>query len=366
MKEEMNIDELLTSFLDGEATERERIEVQRLLTNDAQVAKRVRELEKCRMLVGSLPYAEAPAEIMKGIKTSLGKSPVKAPEAVVFEQRRGARHLLIRQVLSVAAMVVLVAVLAVVIYTILVPEVSSKQPIVADNLKLPAKKIEIRSEGTVQPEVTKADLPSRSALASAKRSGEAGSAERGKPIEAAKEVLVGFSGRLQLKTKALIAVDASISRAIEDSGLVQYSVSGRDGKERVYTVAGSRETVNLLLGDLDGIWGKFDSATLVVEAGEAGERVVVDNVKTGQIAEILKQDNSETRIKVAKDIASFNRIGKQLPGTEMFAAIGYKGDDLITIPKPVLTSGERPITKPAGGTEAEQKVLLTIVVASSE
>ncbi len=355
MKEELNIDELLNSFLDGEATERERIEVQRLLTHDAQVAKRMRELEKCRMLVGSLPYAEAPAEIMKGIKTSLGKSPVKAPEVGVFEQRRGARHLLIRQVLSVAAMVALVAVLGVVIYTILVPEVSSKQPIVADNLKLPAKKIEIRSEGTVQPVVTKADLPSR------KRS-----AEQGKPIEAAKELLVGFSGRLELKTKALIAVDASISRAIEDSGLVQYSVSGRDGKERVYTVAGSRETVNLLLGDLDGIWGKFDSATLVVEAGEAGERVVVDNVKTGQIAEILKQENSETRIRVAKDIASFNRIGKQLPGTEMFAAIGYKGDDLITIPKPVLTSGERPITKPAGGTEAEQKVLLTIVVASSE
>ncbi|MCJ7730218.1 MAG: hypothetical protein MUO27_10140, partial [Sedimentisphaerales bacterium] len=290
------------------------------------------------------------------------------------EQRRGARHLLIRQVLSVAAMVVLVAVLGGVIYTILVPEVSSKQPMAADNLKLPAKKIEVRSEGTVQPVVTKADSPSRSDLSAEQRKP---TSPAGGQVEAAKELLVGFSGRLELKTKALIAVDASISRAIEDSGLVQYNVSGRDGKERVYTVAGSRETVNLLLGDLNGIWGKFDSATLVVsafsetsplggEAGEAGERVVVDNVKTGQIAEILKQDNSETRIKVAKDIASFNRIGKKLPGTEMFAAIGYKGDDLITIPKPVLTSGERPITKPAGGTEAEQKVLLTIVVASSE
>jgi len=355
VKEELNIDELLNSFLDGEATERERIEVQRLLTHDAEVAKRMRELEKCRMLVGSLPYAEAPAEIMKGIKTSLGKSPVKAPEAGVFEQRRGARHLLIRQVLSVAAMVVLVAVLGVVIYTILGPEGSRKQPMAADDLKLPAKKIEIRSEGTVQPVVTKADSPSRSA-----------SAERGKPIEGAKGVWGGFSCRLQLKTKALTAVDASISRAIEDSGLAQHGLSRRDGGERVYTVAGSRETVNLLLGDLDGIWGKFDSATLFVEAGEAGKRVVVGNVKAGQTAEILKQDNSEARIRVAKDIASFNRIEKQLPGTEMFAAIGYKGDDLITIPKPVLTSGERPITKPAGGTEAEQKVLLTIVVAGSE
>ena len=160
MKEELNIDELLNSFLDGEATERERIEVQRLLTHDAQVAKRLRELEKCRMLVGSLPYAEAPAEIMKAIKTSLGKSP-KAREVGVFEQRRGARHLLIRQVLSVAAMVALVAVLGVVIYTILVPEGSSKQPIATDDLKLPAKKIVVKSEGTVQPVVAKADSPSR-------------------------------------------------------------------------------------------------------------------------------------------------------------------------------------------------------------
>ncbi len=361
MKEELNIDELLNSFLDGEATERERIEVQRLLTHDAKVAKRMRELEKCRVLVSSLPYAEAPAEVMEGIKTSLGKSP-KAPEVVEFEHRKGARHLMIRQVFSVAAIVALVAVLGVVIYTILGPEGSRKQPMVTEDLKLPVKKIAVEPERTAQPMATKAGSPSRSA-----------SAEREKPIspaggqvEVAKEVLWGFSGRLELKTKALTAVDASISRAIEDCGLVQNGLSRQDEVERVYIVAGSRETVNLLLSDLDSIWGKFDSATLFVEAGRSGERVVVDNVKTSQIAEILKQEGSEACIKVAKDIASFNRIGKQLPGEEMFAAIGNKGDDLITIPKPVLTSRERPITKLVSGTEAEQRVLLTIVVTGSE
>jgi hypothetical protein len=134
----------------------------------------------------------------------------------------------------------------------------------------------------------------------------------------------------------------------------------------VYTVAGSREAVNLLLSDLGNIWGRFDSASLLVETEQLGELVFVDNVTTEQIAEILKQDSSEGRIRVAKDIAAFNRIEKQLPGKEMFAAIDYERGELITIPKPVLTSSERPITKPAGGAEAEQEVLLTIVVAGSE
>jgi negative regulator of sigma E activity len=345
MKEEMNIDELLNSFLDGEATERERIEVQRLLTHDAEVAKRLRELEKCRLLVGSLPYAEAPAEILEKIKASVGNVPVKAAEREVFKHHKGARHLLIRQMLSVAAIVALVAVLGIVIYTIVGPESSRKQPIAAEDLKLPVKKVVVEPQRAVQPVVAKAE----------------------KPIEGAKEVLSeGFSGRLELKTKTLATVDTFISKAIEDSGLTQYSLSKRDGGERVHTVVGNRESVNLLLSDLDSVWGKFDSAALVVEAGRAGEKVVVDNVKAGQIAEILKQDNSEARIRVAKDIASFNRIEKQLPSKEMFAAIGYRRGDLITIPKPVLTSGERPITKAAGGTEAKQQMNLTIVVTSSE
>jgi hypothetical protein len=344
MKDDINIDELLNSFLDGEATERERIEVQRLLTHDAQVAKRLRELERCRLLVGSLPYAEVPAEILQQIKSSVGKSPVGAFKAEVSERSRGARHLLIRQVLSVAALAILVVVLGVVIYTILAPEGPRKQPMAAEDLKLPVKKIVIEPEKTAQPLLTKAE----------------------KPIEGAKGFSQVFSGTLRLKTKALAAVDASVSRAIEDSGLAFYGLSKQGAGEHTYTVAGSREAMNLFLSDLESIWGKFDSATLFVEAGQAGERVVVDNVKTGQIAEVLKQDSSETRIKIAKDIASFNSIEKQLRGGEMFAAVGHKGEDLITIPKPALTSGERPITKPAGGIEAEQEVLLTIVVAGSE
>jgi len=355
MKEDANIDELLNSFLDGEATERERTEVERLIAHDPEVAKRMGELEKCRMLVSSLPYAEAPAKIVEEVKASVGNMPVRALETEAFEQREGARELLIRQVVSVAALVALVAVLGVVIYTILGPESVGERPMAADDLKLPAKEIEIEPEGAAQRLVAKADSPSRSA-----------SAERGKPTEEIERFLEGFSGRLELKTRTLIAADASVNRAIEDSGLERYVVSRRDGGQRVYTVAGSREAVNLLLSDLANIWERFDSTRLLVETEQLGESVFVDNVKTEQIAEIIKQDSPEGCIRVAKDIAAFNRIGEQLPGKEIFAAISYESGDLLTIPKPVLTSSEKPITKPAGGAETEQKVLLTIVVAGSE
>lgn len=355
MKQDANIDELLNSFLDGEATERERTEVERLIAHDPEIAKRMGELEKCRMLVSSLPYAEAPAKIVEEVKASVGNMPVRDLEAEAFEQREGARHLLIRQVVSVAAMVALVAVLGVVIYTILGPESFSERPMTADDLKLPAKKIEVEPEGAAQRLMAKADSPSRSA-----------SAERGKPTEGLERFLKGFSGRLELKTRTLIAADASVNRAIEDSGLARYVVSRRDGGQRVYTVAGSREAVNLLLSDLANIWERFDSTRLLVETGQADEGVVVDNVKTEQIAEIIKQDSPEGRIRVAKDIAAFNRIGEQLPGKEIFAAISYESGDLLTIPKPVLTSSEKTGKKPAGRQEDGEKVHLTIVVVGSE
>ena len=63
-QENQNTEELLNSYIDGELTEREKTEVQRLISHDAQVAQRLRELQKSKMLVSSLPRAKAPAKIL--------------------------------------------------------------------------------------------------------------------------------------------------------------------------------------------------------------------------------------------------------------------------------------------------------------
>jgi len=99
MKEKPDIDELLNSFIDGELTERHRVEVQRLIKHDPQIAHRMQELQKCKMLVSSLPRADAPVEILARVKASLKARALLGPRARRFATTsfctngRGARYL---------------------------------------------------------------------------------------------------------------------------------------------------------------------------------------------------------------------------------------------------------------------------------
>jgi hypothetical protein len=196
--ENPDIEELLNSYIDGELTERENTEVQRLISHDAQVGQRLRELQTSKMLVSSLPRAEAPARILDGVKASLETEVLSGERAWNEEPsggRAGVRHLMVRKFLAAAAMVGLVAILGGVVYTIVAPESPNNPP-----------------------------------------------------------VAVAFDGRLELKTDAFSTVNTFIDRAIEDKGLSDsISVESQSGK-RVYSLTCSQEDLNLLLANLTGVW----------------------------------------------------------------------------------------------------------------
>jgi len=339
MKEENpNIDELLNGFIDGELTARQQTEVQRLIAHDEQVAKRLRELQQCKMLVGSLPFAEAPAEMAEQIKSSLERRTLLGQQVQRLDEREGARHLLVRKVLAAAAMVGLIAVLGGVIYMIVAPESITDQPVAVEGWEQPVRKVE-------------ADKLTLGIEASAE-----------KAIAQVRLVAAGFNGRLELKTSALTAVDAFINRAIEDNGLLEKVSPQTEGNKSVYALSCSRQGLSLLLADLGNIWARFDSATLFVETERFGEQVVVDAVAAEQVVEIINQDSLKKHLKVARDFAVLNKMAELLPGKEILTAIDYGRPDLISIPKPVLTSSEKAIKKPVSQAEDEQKVHLTIVV----
>jgi anti-sigma factor RsiW len=338
-----NIDELLNSFIDGELDQRHQTEVQRLIKHDKQIAERLLTLQKCKRLVSSLPYTEAPQELLGDIKASLKESkllPVRRSfsedgvQPARGEQRRrereGARHLLVRRLTAAAAMIGLVAVLAAVIYSIVAPQVVTKPAVT----------------------VATAEKPVEPALAEAK-----------------------FTGRLELKTSSPSEVAAFINKAIEyniPSDERTAAVPGKLGESHVLIC--SRQNLKLLLDDLDTIWDKIDSATLFVQTNRPEGQIVIDAVAPEQIIEIAKQDSFQTQIKTAKYFAAMNNTAERSPGKEVLTAIDNNAPGLITIPKPVLTSGEshpkaeseKSVTKTAGVVEAEQKVLLTIVVVGSE
>jgi len=340
----IDIDELLNSFIDGELDQRHQTEVQRLIKHDEQIAERLRKLQKCKRLVSSLPYAEAPDEMLGDIKTSLEERRLleSARRGQRLDEREGARHLLVRRFVAAAAMIGLVAVLAVVIYSILAPQAVTDKPFAVE-----------------QPKMQKSE-PAVIVATAEKPTGQISLTE------------MEFNGRLELKTSNPSEVAAFINRAIEHNIPSDERSAAVPGELREsHALSCSRQNLRLLLADLGGIWDKFDSATLFVNTDRPEGQIVIDAVAAKQVIEIVNQDDFETRIKAAKYFAALNNMAELLPGKEILTAIDDSGPALLTIPKPVLTSGvshpqeesEKPVKKPAARTEDDQKVHLTIVVA---
>lgn len=320
------IDELLNGLIDGELTARERTKVERLIAHDLKIARRLRQLQRCKMLVSSLPCAEAPAEVLEGVKASLATG-ARLAEERTYSEWAGTIQLLVRKLLSAAAMIGLVAVLAAVIYAIVAPETVPEGPVAAGDRQPPEKVME----------------PSPGTMAA-----------------------LGFSGRLELKTSALATVDSVINRAIADNGLSDSISPARGQDKRIHFLSCSREGLDLVLADLKDIWSQLDSATLFVGTEVFGRQVEVDAVTTEQIAEIVDQGSLERRIEVAKDFAALNNVTERLPGREMLAAIEGQSSSLTRpwrIPKPHLTGSQGTVRKPSGPTEDEATVRLTIIVS---
>ena len=255
--ENPNIEELLNSYIDGELTEREHTEVQRMISHDAQVAQQLRELQTSKMLVSSLPRAEAPARILDGVKASLETEVLSGEGAWNDEPsggRVGVRHLMVRKFLAAAAMVGLVAILGGVIYSIVAPE-SHNIPTVPD--------------------------------------------------------AVAFDGRLELKTDVLSTVNTFIDRAIEDKGLSDSISVESQGNKRVYSITCSREDLNVLLADLTNIWEKCDSTTLFVDTKTQGEQKF-DDVSTERIITIV----DDLIIPVKPDLTSNDNKEEEAPAQQ--------------------------------------------------
>lgn len=332
----IDIDELLNGFIDGELDQRHQTEVQRLIEHDEQVAERLRKLQECKRLVSSLPYAEAPEEMLGDIKASLEERGLLEParRGQRLDKREGARHLLVRRFVAAAAMIGLVAILGAVIYSILAPQAVTDKPFAVE-----------------QPKTQKSEPAVIVATAE-------------KPIGQISLAGMEFNGRLELKTSSPSEVAAFINKAIERNIPSDgWTAAAPSEPRESHALNCSRQNLRMLLADLGNIWDKFDSATLFVDTDRPEGQVVIDAVAAEQVVEIINQDNFETQIKTAKYFAALNNMAERAPGKEVLTAIDDSSPALLTIPKPVLTSSEKPVEKPAARTEDDQKVHMTIVIA---
>lgn len=313
---EERIDELLNGYVDDELGTRQRTEVERLIANDAQIKQRLRQLQKCRALLGSIPCAEAPPQILRQLQASLA-SAARLRDRSIYEQRAGRIHLLARKALSAAAMLALAALLGAVIYTILAPESPTSNHLARENIE------------TVTPP---ASTP-----------------------------LLAFSGKLELKTSYPAEVNAIIGATIAENGLADSAGGIREPNKRIHYLRFSREDLNSLLAGLDAVWPRLDSAKMVLDTEVFGGEVSVEAVTTGQIAEIIDQRSSEERVELAKDFHLLNTMAQNIPGGTIREAIEGEPSDLI-IPRPIITGPRKTSQSPEKATE-DKTIRLTITLS---
>jgi hypothetical protein len=332
MKPNPNLDELLSSFMDGQLSPRQRTEVQRLAAHDPEVARRLRQLQNCRTLYSSLPAAKAPSDLLEQIKTSLERHTLLQDPPSVRGRTFGAVQLAFRRLVSVAAVIALVGVLGVVVYQIVSP--------------IPQGGVGSRmandSPARVQPSSTTVT-----------------------PLMVADD---GFTGRLELRTAKLAQVDTFLGRTIENNGLSCRVESTVLGNQRVYRIAGSRESVNRLVASLSGVWQNFDNATMQVNRPENSVPVVIEAVTPEQTAGIVAQNSTNASVQTAANYALMNHMARNMPGKEIQPLIQTDSGSqfaMINIPQPRETGPDNATRAAQAPTQGKAQVNLTIVLLNS-
>lgn len=326
MKPNPNLDELLSSFMDGELSPRQRTEVQRMAAHDPAVARRLRQLQNCRSLFCALPPAEAPGDMLEQIRQSLERKTLLQEHPASRRRAAGVMQLVFRKFVAAAAMIALVAVLGAVVYQIVSP--------VPGTGGLPVATV----TEPVQPVV-----------------------QDGGPAPAIVVADAGFSGRLELQTAAFGSTDAFVRREIQTCGLTNAAETGIANDQRVYQVTGSREGITRLVASLGGGWQDFDSASLRVDPLEGtAESVTVESVTPDQVAAVVAGDSYNT----AAAYAVMNRLMHSSPGGILPLIPGNTGGLLAmdTIPMPKLTGPEQPVEATHTPAQGTAQASLTIVL----
>jgi hypothetical protein len=332
-KDHLNIDELINQYLDGELSERQSQELKRLITHDEGVARRIKELEKCKLLVASMPHERAPEQMFENIKASLERRVLLQDYDFKTPHRAGAVHLFARRAAAIAAMVALVAILGGVIYTIVKPR------------------------GTVQHVIVNTDWSKAKPVAAPVATPKAKPAEIAKenqnPAPVAKPAPMQME--LELGTDQYTAVTSYVYRAlILDNGLLGTSKVQQDEQGSTYTIVCSRAKMNSIVDELGTIWDKFKSTKFSLGADMSQWAAVIENVRAEQLMQIMTQRHQQDQVQLASDFASMNRAGGVTPEQDSKAVA-----QIPPILKPVETSAQR---SPVKENPAVENVSMTIVV----
>jgi len=335
----IEIDELLNAYVDGELSERHCTEVKRLIANDPSLELRLAEIEKCQSLLNSSPSEECPENFVDGVKSMLERKVLLAEYSPEPFEAEGHKYLKLRYLLSRAAMVLLLAGLGYIIFSI-VPRGGEFFGVEQEPVVL-LEEQDAFKEG----------------LALVDEHEEAADIFAGTGV-IDEEI---FWAVLNLGTDNPSAVNKAIGRSVYDNDLLSCTSIERQGVDSCYSIMCSGEELANLVLDMANIWDKFTYSKLSIYKRPTADEIMIDHVQAEQVAAVLNAEDAQGREHVARDFAFLNSFKSQVPGKAVLDYIDEQSD-IAVFRKPVLTSGERKRIGDAGMSDNKDRILLVIKV----
>jgi hypothetical protein len=315
MKDMEQIEEMLNSYIDGELDERRSTEIKRLIDNDKEVFGLYDSLKRYKSLMDAVSRTPCPEGLHENITKQLERQILLA-DTDSYSHKAGRRHLLIRRLMTAAAMVALGAVLSLVILDIFVPK-SSRDKMMSNAM----------GGKTIKQVLYEKPFPDEPP-------------PQDKKVAQKKHYDLPLVAILTLQTDKPIEVDWLVAKALNTTGLFkQTSAIDRQSGSVRYVLKCSKTSLINLLGELSFVWPQCDNAKLDIGAEQAGKYVTIDNITAQQTMDICKADDFSVRLRMANDLAVINRTAAENI-EKLYLADNFDYEKLIAR-KPALASTEK-------------------------
>jgi len=292
MKDNETLEELLNGYLDGQLDERQCTEIKRLMAHDPEVAKCFTQLQKSRQLIGLMPRQHAPDELLDNVKADLERTALLSEYDQRSHKTLGVVHLYGRKLLSVAAMLLLLAILGAVIYKVVAPAAKSTNVVMLNTNWKKSKPAKLPAPSTVKPQPAITAPPPQPAV----------------PVQPPMRM------ELELATAEYAAVtDHIIKNVIVAQNLLDSSSVDRQSGFTIYTFNCTRSNVGRILDGLETVWPKFTGSKFVIGPDGGIYEATVGAITLEQIMQITTQRTDAEQIKLASDFAMINSSGQIEP-----------------------------------------------------
>lgn len=329
------VEEMLSRYIDGEASDRERTEIKRLAANDEQFAERIVRTKQQRQLLANLPSENAPSWLVSDIKQTLERRLLLNEQPELTDDAAGLRHLVMRHFMTAAIITVLFGGLAFMVVQVLRPAAkdNSMAQIASMGQDKPPVKVQEKGPGRVVTTVYNDQV----------------------------EV---FSASLQLTCADAGDVNNHIGKVVNAYEMLDDTYKDTQGNMTHYYVTADIDEVRTLLAEISPIWGKCKQAKLTAFGRDDKGDVIIENATAAQTAAIFKPDKFDDRLDFARDFADFNAVIGTPERRDSFANRLAKRDgaDALEPEKPRLTSGRKMPVKKSSKPKGE-RVSLKITVA---